>query len=71
MASHDLETILRVADRVWLMDENGSIREGIPESLAMDGAFTEVFSSHRSIFDRESGTFRFLEPSCGTLTLEG
>lgn len=71
MASHDLETILRIVDRIWLMTRDGRIREGIPEELAMNGAFSEVFASDKLSFDRNSGSFRFLEAACGTLSIEG
>lgn len=71
MASHDLGSILRIADRIWLMPGDGTVREGIPEELALNGAFSEVFASEKIAFDRETGTFRFLEPPCGALTLEG
>jgi iron complex transport system ATP-binding protein len=71
MASHDLETILRIVDRVWLMDGQGKVREGIPEKLAMKGTFSEVFASEKLVFDQRTGSFRFLEEACGTLSLEG
>lgn len=71
MASHDLETILRIVDRVWLMAKDGTIRDGIPEELAMTGAFSDVFASRKLTFDRNNGSFRFLETPCGTITLEG
>lgn len=71
MASHDLGSILRIADRIWLMPGDGTVREGIPEELALNGAFSEVFASEKIAFDRETGTFRFLEAPCGTLVLEG
>lgn len=71
MASHDLETILRIVDRVWLMNRNGTIQEGIPEELAMKGAFTEVFSSEKLEFDRNTGTFKFLADTGRTLNIHG
>lgn len=71
MSSHDLESILRLADRVWLMSGDGRIREGIPEELAMDGSFSEVFSNDKLHFDRNDGSFRSREEPKGTLVLEG
>jgi iron complex transport system ATP-binding protein len=40
VTSHDLELVLSVADRVWLMTEEGAVREGIPA----DGSFLEKIS---------------------------
>lgn len=71
MSSHDLESILRLADRVWLMNGDGRIQEGIPEELAMDGSFSEVFSNDKLHFDRNDGSFRSREEAKGTLVLEG
>ncbi len=71
MASHDLETILRIVDRVWLMNGKGDVLEGIPEELAMNGSFSDVFASDKLLFDSETGSFRFIEPPCGELSLAG
>ncbi len=71
MASHDLASIIRIADRIWLMPGDGTVREGIPEELALNGSLSEVFANDKITFDRETGTFRFLTPPCGELTLEG
>jgi iron complex transport system ATP-binding protein len=36
-STHDLETALRLADRVWLLDRAGGLRAGPPEALVADG----------------------------------
>lgn len=71
LSSHDLDLVLRMADRVWLMSEKGRIHEGIPEELALNGRFGEVFSNEKVRFDRRSGDFRPLDEPLGTLILEG
>lgn len=56
VTSHDLDLVLEVADRVWLMTEQGAVYEGIPgdgdflnlirETFRLPAAF---FSPHRRI----------------------
>jgi iron complex transport system ATP-binding protein len=42
VSTHELDLALQSADVVWLA-ANGSIRQGIPEDLVLDGSFDEVF----------------------------
>ena len=41
MSTHELELALRVADRVWLLDAAGGLRDALPEELRPAGAFLD------------------------------
>ncbi len=43
VSSHDLDLLMRISDRVWLMDENGNLHKGAPD----DSEFTSLV---RTIF---------------------
>ena len=43
MATHELDLALQTADRVWLADQSGAIKSGVPEDLVLDGSIDEVF----------------------------
>lgn len=43
IATHELDLALQMADKIWLADNNKSIRCGIPEDLVLSGYFDEVF----------------------------
>ena len=39
LSTHDLDLALRFADRLWLMTSEGTLIQGAPEALAMNGQF--------------------------------
>jgi len=43
ISSHDLELVLRIADTVWLLDEEGGLHEGTTEDKEFSGRMHEVF----------------------------
>jgi len=57
LTTHDLESALRHADRLWLLGHGGKWFQGIPEDLVLSGAFPKVFSSPNLEFNRSSGNF--------------
>jgi iron complex transport system ATP-binding protein len=44
LSTHDLELALQIADRIWLMDREGSVHIGTPEELTEDGSLERFFS---------------------------
>ncbi len=58
VASHDLEMVMAVSDRVWLLDRSGSLNDGAPEDHVLGGSLERVFHSPHVVFDRQIGTFR-------------
>jgi len=57
-STHDLDLALQVADWVWLMDRDGSISQGSPEDLVLQGEFGKTFNRPGVEFDPGSGKFK-------------
>ena len=70
-STHDLELALRHADRIWLMDEEGQIRQGAPEDLVLNGSFAQTFNRAGVSFDPLSGTFDTQITGSKSVFLEG
>lgn len=43
MSTHDLEIALRLADRVWLLDQAHGLKSGTPDELRTSGALQDYF----------------------------
>lgn len=71
LSTHDLDLALRWADRLWLLPHGGPIREGVPEDLVLDDAFSAVFSSADVLFDKGSGSFAVTGREHGAVALRG
>ena len=71
LSIHDLEAALQIADRVWLMDEEGKIEAGIPEDLILQGKVQRIFSTKDLEFDMEVGSFRLRQSSRSKVFMEG
>lgn len=56
LSTHDLDLALRIADRVWLLSQDGTLHQGAPEDLVLSGAFQRAFPEVE--FEAESGSFR-------------
>ncbi len=70
-STHDLELALRHADRIWLMDGQGLIRQGAPEDLVLNGSFAQAFNRTGVLFDPLSGTFDTQSYGSKSVFLEG
>lgn len=57
MSTHDLESALRSADRLWLMDADGTLHADVPETIASTGLIGTVFDGPATRFDPEEGAF--------------
>ena len=69
-STHDLETALQCADKMWVIHE-GRILEGAPEDLGLSGLFNELFLSSGIRFDERAGRFLFSTTPRGSISLEG
>ena len=69
-STHDLDLALRVADRIWLMDQAGNVVDGSPEDLAMEGQFGRIFDKPGIAFDRMTGQFRMEQAPGRQVVLE-
>jgi iron complex transport system ATP-binding protein len=71
LSTHDLDLALRWADRLWLLPPGGPLREGIPEALVLDDAFSSTFADNEIAFDKEAGSFVVASRERGTVALHG
>ncbi len=68
-STHDLNTALSMADRIWLMLTDRVV-EGLPEEVASRGYFELLFPGNRHLlFDPEKEDFRIRKVSKGTVNL--
>lgn len=71
LSTHDLDLALRSADRLWLLPPRGPLREGVPEDLVLDDAFSVTFSDGAIAFDKGSGAFVATGRKKGAVSLQG
>lgn len=57
ISTHELETAMQVADKLWIMENRGGVTVGIPEDMVLNGSFDKVFHHHNYEFDKEYGSF--------------
>lgn len=69
-STHDLDTAINEADRIWLMTETG-ICEGAPEDLMLSGMLAKAFESPLLSFNQTGGTFSFVREKLAPIALEG
>jgi iron complex transport system ATP-binding protein len=69
-STHDLDTAINEADRLWLMTETG-ICEGAPEDLMLSGILAKAFESPLLTFSQTAGTFSFVREKLEPIALEG
>jgi iron complex transport system ATP-binding protein len=62
LSTHDLDLALRLADKIWLLGNNGILQVGAPEDLILNGIFTDTFRSEGVEFDVFSGEFHLHTP---------
>jgi iron complex transport system ATP-binding protein len=62
LSTHDLDLALRLADKIWLLGNNGILQVGAPEDLILNGTFTDTFRSEGVEFDVFSGEFHLHTP---------
>ena len=71
MALHDIPLALQYADRLWLFEPSGTIRDGAPEDLVLSGKIVEIFSSDPLIFDPVTGSYPFYGDQNKQIVLKG
>lgn len=71
LSTHDLDLALRLADKIWLLAEGGSLHIGAPEDLVLSGVFADTFRSEGVEFDALTGEFHLHTPIRGTVNLVG
>jgi iron complex transport system ATP-binding protein len=69
-STHDLDTAINEADRIWLMTGTG-IADGAPEDLILTGTVARAFESPLLAFSSSEGTFSFIRGNQTGIALEG
>ncbi len=57
MSTHDIENALQIADKIWILDVDNGLVEGIPEDLCREGYIDKYFVSKGMFFDKETCSF--------------
>jgi len=57
-SSHDWQLILELASWIWLIDQRGNLKAGVPEDFIISGDFERCFHHPQFIFDDEIGIFK-------------
>ncbi len=53
LSTHDVELALQLADRLWLMQDTGTLVTGTPQALASGGALSSFLERPGITFDKE------------------
>lgn len=61
LSSHDLDLSLQLADSVWLLDGDGSLIVGSPETLIADGHVGQAFDTEAVRFSAQRGRFELVK----------
>jgi iron complex transport system ATP-binding protein len=68
-STHDLNTAIATADRIWLMLED-QVVDGIPEEVSYNGYFAKLFPNNpHLLFDPGKGDFQICKEIKGTVQL--
>lgn len=57
ISTHELETALQIADKMWIMEKLNGVHVGSPEDMVLQGVFDDVFAHKTYEFDKEYGSF--------------
>jgi iron complex transport system ATP-binding protein len=57
LSTHELDLALQAGDQVWLLHADGSMSQGVPEDLVLNGSFEAAFDKAGFHFDKATGTF--------------
>lgn len=71
LSTHDVEVSLQIADRIWLMNSDGSIDSGTPEDLIFSGKIARVFNRKGVELNPFSGRFEVAHESEKSAFVEG
>jgi iron complex transport system ATP-binding protein len=57
LSTHEIETAMQVADKIWLLDKSHRVIMGTPEDMVLTGKIDDVFKNPSYEFDKEYGSF--------------
>lgn len=58
LSTHDLDLVLQMADRLWLLSRDQGLQTGIPEDLVAQGKLEDFFSHPHLLFSPEQMNFQ-------------
>lgn len=71
LSTHELDLALKAGDRIWLMNREKELFQGVPEDLVLNGTFERVFKNDSFDFDRETGSFKLYTNADRSIQLVG
>ncbi|MDX1671810.1 MAG: ABC transporter ATP-binding protein [Balneolaceae bacterium] len=71
LSTHELDLALKAGDRIWLMNNEKDLMEGVPEDMVLDGTFEKAFARDSFDFDRATGSFNIHRKQDRKIVLEG
>lgn len=71
ISTHELDLALQVADQIWLLKKDGSLKAGLPEVLVLNGTFESAFDKADVMFDKSTGTFNIHQNEGKSIHLKG
>lgn len=71
LSTHELDLALKAGDKVWMLNESGTLFTGVPEDLVLNGTFEAVFERDSFDFDRTTGSFKLHELNEREINLQG
>lgn len=71
LSTHELDLALKAGDRIWLMNREQELFQGVPEDLVLNGTFERVFRRDSFEFDRETGSFNIYRNWTQNVSLVG
>ncbi|MCA1917342.1 ABC transporter ATP-binding protein [Methanospirillum hungatei] len=71
LSTHDLDLAMRTADRLWVVNRDGSFHDGAPEDLVLKGVISQVFAIGEIAYDAERGRFHIPVHPKGSARITG
>lgn len=71
LSTHDLELVMGLADRVWLMDQQQKIHIGAPEDLMLDQSFSSCFNAEHIRVNPDNGHLELLQQGTASVDIQG
>jgi iron complex transport system ATP-binding protein len=62
LSTHDMDSAIQMADRLWLLEKERPIACGTPEDLILDGQFQAFFCKDGLTFDSATGKLNTITP---------
>lgn len=71
VSTHEIHLAMQWCERLWLIDKKGTLTDGVPEELALNGTLSGVFDSESFCFNPLSGQIDLPERQGRSIKLEG